>query len=272
MLDDTRAGHEVHFRIFRTDAAFDGVSPLLDVLLSQLQYLSVGYLNLFFYQIYADYFFCDGMFHLQAGVHFQKVIIAVLVHQEFNGSRADVVHGLGSSYCLFAHVPAQFRCDKNRRALFYDLLVAALHRAFTFAQVNYVAMLVAQYLELDVMGFFHKLLQIDRVVSERGKRFALGCCIGFGHFVCMMNQSHSFSATAHRGFQHYRIADLVAEFYCFLNTFQVVLSARNYRYPGFDHLDACRDFISHGFHCFRVRTDKGDAFFPATAGKGCIFR
>ena len=100
LLDDTRAGHEVHFRIFRTDAAFDGVSPLLDVLLSQLQYLSVGYLNLFFYQIYADYFFCDGMFHLQAGVHFQKVIIAVLVHQEFNGSRADVVHGLGSGYCL----------------------------------------------------------------------------------------------------------------------------------------------------------------------------
>ena len=37
-----------------------------------------------------------------------------------------------------------------------------------------VAVVVAQYLELDVMRFFHELLQIDRVVSKGGH--GLGAC------------------------------------------------------------------------------------------------
>ena len=35
-------------------------------------------------------------------------------------------------------------------------------------KVDNVAVVVAQYLELDVMRFFHELLQIDRVVSKGG--------------------------------------------------------------------------------------------------------
>ena len=49
LLDDSRAWHEVHFCIFGTNTTFDSVSALLNIFLLQLQYLSVGYLDLLFY-------------------------------------------------------------------------------------------------------------------------------------------------------------------------------------------------------------------------------
>ena len=41
--------HEIHFCIFGTNTTFDSVSALLNIFLLQLQYLSVGYLDLLFY-------------------------------------------------------------------------------------------------------------------------------------------------------------------------------------------------------------------------------
>ena len=57
-----------------------------------------------FYQVYSHNFLCNRMFYLQAGIHFQKVVVTVFVYQEFNCSRTDIVDGFGGSYCLFAHI------------------------------------------------------------------------------------------------------------------------------------------------------------------------
>ena len=131
-----------------------------------MHHLAVGHFNLLFYEVHTDYFFGNRVLHLQAGIHFQEIIIAMFIDKEFNSARTDVVYGFGGSYCFFTHILTELRSNEHRRALFYYFLIAALNRTFAFAEVNYIAMFVAQYLELDMMRFFYEFLQIYRIVSE----------------------------------------------------------------------------------------------------------
>jgi hypothetical protein len=52
----------------------------------------------------------------------------------------------------FAHFFAQFGVRMGDGTFFDDLLVAALHGAIAFAEVDVVAVGVAEDLELDVVG------------------------------------------------------------------------------------------------------------------------
>ena len=59
-----------------------------------------------------------------------------------------------------------FSSSSGRRRLLDDLLVAALDRAFALAQVDDVAVLVAEHLDLDVARVLDELLDEDAVVAE----------------------------------------------------------------------------------------------------------
>ena len=136
--------------------------------------------------------------------------------------------------------------------------------------MNNISVLVSQDLKLDVMRFFYELLQINRIITERRKRFAFGSRIGFFHLCCTVDKAHSLSTTTHRGFQHHRVTDFVAKLHGFFHTFQVFLRAGYNGHSGFNHLDAGGNFISHGFHCFRVRPDKNNTFFLTASGEGSV--
>ncbi|GIW74714.1 MAG: hypothetical protein KatS3mg103_1236 [Phycisphaerales bacterium] len=55
-----------------------------------------------------------------------------------------------------------------------ELLVAALHGAVALEEVDGVAVLVAQDLDLDVAGVLEELLDEDAAVAEGGLGFLLG--------------------------------------------------------------------------------------------------
>ena len=118
-----------------------------------------------------------GMLDLDAGVHLDEVELAVLV-QELERARAavaDLAAGLGAA---FADLVAQLApVDARRRRLFDHLLVAALHGAVALAQVDGVAVLVGQHLDLDVARILQKLLHVHRRVAERGLRFGPASCV-----------------------------------------------------------------------------------------------
>ena len=61
--------------------------------------------------------------------------------------------------------------DRDRRRLLDDLLVAALQRALALAEVDEVAVAVAEDLHLDVARPLDELLDVDAVVGE--ERLAL---------------------------------------------------------------------------------------------------
>ena len=58
--------------------------------------------------------------------------------------------------------------ERRRGRFFQDLLVAALQRAVALAQMDGVALAVAEHLEFDVARLGEILLQIDAVVAEGG--------------------------------------------------------------------------------------------------------
>ena len=145
------------------------MAALLDIFLFQLEHLSVGNFDLLFHQVHSDHFFRYRMFYLQTGVHFEEVIIAMLVDQELNRACTDIVDRFGRGYRLFTHIFTQFGSHENRWRLFHNLLVAALYGTFAFAQVNHVSVFVAQNLKFNVMRFLHELLQINGIVAKRRK-------------------------------------------------------------------------------------------------------
>lgn len=90
-----------------------------------------------------------------------------LIQQRLNERKGHfIVHSFSRRYRFFTHVFSQFGSDENRRSLFHDFLVTALHGTFAFAQMNDVSMLVTKNLELDVMRLFNELLQVNRVVAK----------------------------------------------------------------------------------------------------------
>ena len=271
LTDDTRRRHEVVFRIFGTDTAFDSMTTLFQLFLLEVQRFATGYTQLFLHQIHSNYFFRNRMFYLQTGIHFQEIEVTVLVYQEFNGTSPLIVHCLGSSHCRFTHLLTQFRSHERRRSLFHNFLVTTLNRTFTLEQMNSVSVVVAQNLELDVMRFFHKFLQINRIISKRRHRFRTCRIVCFLHFIYGMNQTHTFTATTHGSLQHYRITDAVTDFLGLFYTLQRLLCTRNYRNTGRNHVLTCRDFVTHSIHGLRIRTDENDALFPATTCKLRIF-
>jgi hypothetical protein len=107
------------------------------------------------------------MLHLQAGVHLDEVELVVL-EQELDGARADVVdlgHGVGAD---LADPVAQLGRDDGPRRLLQHLLVAPLERAVALAQMDRVALAVAEDLDLDVPRRGEVLLDVDLVVAEGG--------------------------------------------------------------------------------------------------------
>ena len=68
--------------------------------------------------------------------------------------------------CLLAHRFAHFGRDEGRRRFLDHFLVAALDRAFAFAEVEDVAVLVAQDLDLDVPRLLDELLDEHAIVTK----------------------------------------------------------------------------------------------------------
>ena len=112
------------------------------------------------------------MFHLQPRVHLQEVEALVLAGDEFHGSGRIVIHGLRQCHRLLAHLAARSLVEQRRRRLLDHLLVAALDRAFALAEIDDVAVFVAEHLDLDVAGIDDEFFDEDAVVAERG--FGLG--------------------------------------------------------------------------------------------------
>ncbi len=118
----------------------------------------------------------DGMLHLQARVHLQEIEVALLIGEKLHRAQVVVAGGAGDLQRRFAHGRPHLRMpgDEGRRALFDDLLMPPLERAFALAQVHQVPVMIARDLNLDVTRPFDHLLDVDFAVLKGALRFA-GC-------------------------------------------------------------------------------------------------
>ena len=97
-FDFPGTGHEITFRIFRIDAAFDGMARLRNMPLAPWQITTRRYFDLRLDQVDPNDALGHGMLHLQPRVHLEEVEVLLRVEQKLECSRADVAHGAGALF------------------------------------------------------------------------------------------------------------------------------------------------------------------------------
>ena len=111
-----------------------------------------------------------------------------------------------------AHPPAQLLGQRRRGRLLDQLLVAALDRALALAEVDDVALAVAQHLELDVARAPRRTSRCRR----RGRRrppAASRCAVwkACGSSAACAHDAHAAPAAAGRRLDDHRVADLLGD-------------------------------------------------------------
>ena len=109
----------------------------------------------------------DGMLDLQARVHFHEIEGAVRADDELDRARIHVTDRLRRAHRGICHRGAGRRVDEGRGRLLDDLLVAALHRALAFEEMDAMAVRVAEDLDLDVARPLEEALEHQPAVAER---------------------------------------------------------------------------------------------------------
>src|SRR5215467_2918763 len=112
------------------------------------------------------------MFHLNASVHFEKEkFAAVVVVEEFDGSRVTVTDTARQCCRGCTNLFAHGRRQSIGWRLFDNFLMTPLQRTIALAQMNDVAVVVAQNLYFDMPRVADVALHIKGVVAEGGPRF-----------------------------------------------------------------------------------------------------
>ncbi len=78
---------------------------------------------------------------------------------------------------------------------------------FALAEVDHVAVLIAEDLDFDVAGVFDELLNIDAAVAEGSLGFGGGGFEAVDEVIGAIDASHAFAASTGDGFEHDGEAD-----------------------------------------------------------------
>ena len=154
--------------------------------------------------------------------------MAVLV-QEFDCPGAAIAHfghGLGDDA---AHPVAFLGADDGRGGFFQYFLVTPLQRAVALAEMDRLALAVAEHLEFDMPRIAEILFQIDGVVAERVLRF--GPRLHHLRFQLVLRLDHLHAAPASPGgrLDQHRIADLCGDLDRFFHAFDRAVGTRHQR-------------------------------------------
>ena len=204
-------GHEIAHRVLGIDAHLDGRAFELHVLLLELELLAGGDPQHRLDEIEPGDELGHGMLDLKPRVHLEEIEIAVLVDDELHGARSVVADGLGERDSLGAHGGAGLVIDERARRLLDHLLIAALDRAFALAEMDDVAVLVAEHLNFDMARLLDIFLDEHAVVAEARLGFGLRRVEALLDLFAAIGDAHALAAAAGRGLDHHRIADLVGD-------------------------------------------------------------
>jgi hypothetical protein len=205
--------------------------------------------------------------HLDARVHLQEVGVPVLVDQELERARVAVADALHERDRRGAHARAQLGRDEGRRALLHDLLVPALDRALALEEVDRVAVVVGEHLDLDVARLQDRALQVDAVVAERVLRLAPRALGGRLQLRRVLHQAHALAAAAGGRLQHEREADARRLAGDRLRARDRLQRARHHRHARLDRQAPGGGLLAHERDGLAPGADEGEAGLLAGAGE-----
>src|SRR6185369_11940253 len=111
------------------------------------------------------------MLYLNARVHLHEIESTMLIEEKLTRAGARITKLLARINRRIAHSLAHLRCQHDGRRLFHQLLVTTLNRALTLAEMDALAILIRQHLDLDVSRLLDVLLDVNTAVIERRRSF-----------------------------------------------------------------------------------------------------
>ena len=270
--DRAGRGHE-GLRIFGVDAALDGVAADLDVALGVRQGLAGGDEELGLDEVDAGHELGDRMLDLDAGVHFNEIELVVLIEELERAGVAVTDLAAGPRRSDRPWSCAACAVMPGRRGLFDHFLVAALHGAVALAQVDHVAVVVGEHLELDVARLLEEFLHVDLGVAEGGERLGLGDADRVQQRGVGVHDAHAAAAAAARCLDDHRVADILGDAEVFVR----ILAERAVG-PGHAGHAGClhdldrRDLVAHEADGLRARADEDEAALLDPLGEIRVLR
>ena len=169
--------------------------------------------NLTGHDVNPRYHFRNGVFHLNARIHFDKVeAIRIGIHQKLNRPGIVISRGLANRQSGIAQPLPQHARNSQRRRHFHYLLVTPLHGAIAFKKMHERAVLVAQYLHLDMAGAANILLQKNGIIAECGAGFFPGLFHFASKILHSLDDAHPAAAAAECGLHDQRVTNLPGRF------------------------------------------------------------
>jgi len=209
--------------------------------------------------------------HLQAGVHFEEVeAFAARVgaaDNQLDRARAVIPHRAGQRDALLAHRLAHLGRDEGRRRFLHHLLVAALDAAFALVEVKNVAVLVAEYLDLDVARIEDEFLDEHAVIAEAAEPLALGRLEAFAHVLLSVGQPHALAAATRAGLHHHRIADFRRNPHRVFGILDLADETGDDIHARFFRQLLALDLVPHRRDGVHRRADEGDVLLRERLGK-----
>ena len=263
--DAAVVGGEVVLGVLGGNPALDGVAVDVQILLIRqtdvraAEGIALGDEDLGPDQVDARHHLRDGVLHLNAGVHLNEVVIAIGVHQELHGAGANVAHAFRDLHGVGAELLPGLLRDGPGGGHLHHLLVAALQGAVPLPQVHHAAVLVAQDLDLDVLGFHDELLDEDVVVAEGLLGLALHQLKGGLHLLGRVAAAHAPAAAATGGLQDHREAEAHGLLQRLVPVPQRLGAAGDDGHPAADGDLLGGQLVAHPGHGVGLGADEGDA-------------
>ena len=266
-------GGKVVGGILGGDAALDGVAVHLHVLLAGqaddgvAQGVTGGDQDLGADDVDARDHLGNGVLHLNAGIHLNKVVVAVLVDEELHSAGADVADRLGDLDGVAAQGFDRLLRDGPGGGELDDLLIAALQGAVALTEVIDVAVLVGEDLHLDVLRLDQVLLHKDVAAAEGLLGLTVHQLIGGLDLLDGVAAAHAAAAAAGSGLED----DGEAEAHGLLNGVIAVLqrlgAAGDDRHAALDGDLLGAELIAHFRQHVGRRADEENAVILTGTGK-----
>ena len=272
VLHDTRARHEVLRRDFRVDAALDGMSTRLHLLLGEAQRFARRDTDLFNDEIGAGHHLGDAMLDLDSCVHLHEVEVPLRVHDELDGTCICILYGLRRENRTAVHLGTGLVGDRRGWRLLDQLLVIPLDGAVTIAEGDDMTEGIRHDLDLDMARLLDITLDVHGVITEGVCRLALCEAELELEFILGRRDTHALSAATGGGLDDHRVPDLAGELLSGLRVVDRLACARNDRHAGIHHRLPGMGLVAHAVDDVGVRTDKGDAVFLTAAYKLTVLR
>ena len=212
------------------------------------------------------------MLHLNTGVHFNEVVVALIVHQELHGAGVDKADLLGDLHGVGAQFVAHLLGHGEGGRELHHLLEAALQGAVALMQVHHIAVLVGQDLHLDMLGALQELFNEDAVVAEGLGGLALDQIERGDDFLFLIAAAHTAAAAAGGCLEHDGEAVLLCLGQGLLSVLQRFGAAGNDGHAAADGRFLGGQLVAHLGQHMGGRADKHDAVLLAGAGKLRVFR